>query len=493
MDIHLLKNKNKRMALKFSKLGILYFVIVVLVTLILKPTVVMADAASINVDPLSINFGSVEVGSTSATANVTVSNQGDAPLTIGSLSIDDSQFAITSGNISGQTLVAGASANITLRFSPGAAGEQTGTLTIPSDDPDENPVTVALSGGGTVSGEGGGSGGGGGGVSAGVVDLSDVIEPNGELLREKRVFSINEEAYLVIPAGTFCTLYGRAVSFIGILPLDNTDAPPLVPEYSPAAARIFKFVPDGTQFDPPIYLTFNYQQDLVPAGVDETALYIAYWDTQTSQWVRLKTNIDAANNTAEADITHFSMYTLMADTNPAAFTVSNLSISTSGVDFSKDVTISAMVTNTGDLSGTYKVSLKINNVQVDAKDVTLAGKASQTVTFTTSRNTAGTYTVDVNGQAGSFTVNTAPTPTPTPSQSQSIPAPTAIPTPSPSPALTSTPALTPKSTPAAPQASEQQVPQTHRWGRIIFIFSCALAIAAIFSPLILRKQRSRNS
>ena len=61
----------------------------------------------------------------------------------------------------------------------------------------------------------------------------------------------------------------------------------------------------------------------------------------------------------------------------------------------EDVTISVLVINTGDLTGTYEVTLKIDNVTVASKDVTLAGGASQTVTFTTAKDAAGVYTIDV--------------------------------------------------------------------------------------------------
>ena len=49
--------------------------------------------------------------------------------------------------------------------------------------------------------------------------------------------------------------------------------------------------------------------------------------------------------------------------------------------------------------------LKINNVVVDSKDVTLTGGHSTVVTFTTSSKLEGNYNVDVAGLNGSFTVS----------------------------------------------------------------------------------------
>ncbi len=93
-----------------------------------------------------------------------------------------------------------------------------------------------------------------------------------------------------------------------------------------------------------------------------------------------------------------------APSAPAAFTVSALSISPIEVDTGDTVTISILVTNTGDLTGSYEVTLKIDNKVVATKGVTLAGGASQKVIFTTSKDIDGTYVLNVNGLRGTFTV-----------------------------------------------------------------------------------------
>ncbi|MFC2057089.1 CARDB domain-containing protein [Chloroflexota bacterium] len=93
---------------------------------------------------------------------------------------------------------------------------------------------------------------------------------------------------------------------------------------------------------------------------------------------------------------------------PAAFTTSGLSISPSDVSVGERVTISSLITNTAELSGSYTASLKINNVVVDTKDVTLEGGVSQTVTFTVTQDVAGTYAVIVGTQSGTFNVTAPP-------------------------------------------------------------------------------------
>ena len=90
---------------------------------------------------------------------------------------------------------------------------------------------------------------------------------------------------------------------------------------------------------------------------------------------------------------------------PAAFTTSTLDISPAEVNTGEDITISALVTNTGDLTGTYEVTLEIDEIAVATKSVTLAGGASEKVTFTMSEDVAATYTVNLNGLLGTFVVN----------------------------------------------------------------------------------------
>jgi len=107
-------------------------------------------------------------------------------------------------------------------------------------------------------------------------------------------------------------------------------------------------------------------------------------------------------------VTHFTVFAVIADSSPAVFAVSDLSVSPSRVGIGQQVTISVIVTNTGGLEGTYTVTLEIDGATADARQVTVAGGASEKVTFIDSERTEGTYAVSVDGESGSFTVTTAP-------------------------------------------------------------------------------------
>ena len=88
----------------------------------------------------------------------------------------------------------------------------------------------------------------------------------------------------------------------------------------------------------------------------------------------------------------------------AAFSVSDLSIKPAQVKPGEAVTISLLVSNTGDESGEYIVSLKINGVEEAEKSVTIAAGGSEIITFSVTKGETGNYSVSVNVLSGSFTV-----------------------------------------------------------------------------------------
>ena len=102
----------------------------------------------IDVTPLTLDFGDVEIGQTSD-LQVTISNSGIADLNVSSLTVDNSLFSIESPSAPIVISPAG-SADVTIQFAPDVESSETGTLSINSDDSDEAIVTVALSGNGTT-------------------------------------------------------------------------------------------------------------------------------------------------------------------------------------------------------------------------------------------------------------------------------------------------------------------------------------------------------
>ena len=91
----------------------------------------------------------------------------------------------------------------------------------------------------------------------------------------------------------------------------------------------------------------------------------------------------------------------------ATFEVSNLVINPDEAATGQEVTITATVTNTSEVDGTYTATLKVGGATVDTEQVTLTAEASDTVTFILTEDTAGSYSINVGGESGTLTVTEA--------------------------------------------------------------------------------------
>jgi hypothetical protein len=101
------------------------------------------------VAPTTIDFGSILVGSSSTPQTVTVTNDGKADLRIDSVALDGTnydQFLIQNNINPGQIIHSGSSSTLQVEFVPTSDGAKTASLTIQSNDPCKNPVSVTLNG-----------------------------------------------------------------------------------------------------------------------------------------------------------------------------------------------------------------------------------------------------------------------------------------------------------------------------------------------------------
>ncbi|RDH83613.1 MAG: hypothetical protein DIZ78_13980 [endosymbiont of Escarpia spicata] len=118
------------------------------------PDITVTDSAA-PVDDLAIAFGNVTQATTSD-ETVTITNDGNADLTIGNIGALDvlvAPFSILNDTCSGQTVTPAANCTLTVRFEPTVIGIFNDSFDIPSDDPDEGSVTVNLSATGVVAGD----------------------------------------------------------------------------------------------------------------------------------------------------------------------------------------------------------------------------------------------------------------------------------------------------------------------------------------------------
>lgn len=107
---------------------------------------VATPLAQLTVSPSALDAGSATVGS-KTNSSVTLSNTGTADLTIAVITVAGSPFGI-SGIATPAIISAGQSVVMGVTFAPTAAGTDTGSISIVSNDP-ASPATIALSGTGT--------------------------------------------------------------------------------------------------------------------------------------------------------------------------------------------------------------------------------------------------------------------------------------------------------------------------------------------------------
>ncbi|HEV2177941.1 MAG TPA: FG-GAP-like repeat-containing protein [Terriglobia bacterium] len=104
-------------------------------------------APAVTLAPTSLTFPAQNTGTTSAAETITLTNSGNATLTLTSV-VASAQFAET--NTCGGSVAAGASCTVSVTFTPTATGTQTGTVTL-TDNAPGSPQVENLSGVGSGS------------------------------------------------------------------------------------------------------------------------------------------------------------------------------------------------------------------------------------------------------------------------------------------------------------------------------------------------------
>ena len=412
-----------------------------------------AALPDIEVDPTGIDFGEVQVGSSSAPLPVTVTNTGNADLEIGAVTFTNSAFSIYDGDVTGMTLLPGASQIMNLVFTPSSAGAETGTMQISSNDSDENPTTVSLSGNGiyiitptptttttpnevptqtqgdleSTTSE----------TFTFTVDFLGEIttEPassDGRPINDVDAYSPDGAHLLEIGAGTRAADSGN--NSITTITIREATAPQL-PENTALVGSALEFQPNGTSFDHPLTLTLGYNVEDLPENV--LSVGTAFYEPG-SGWKYLEST--SSNSVAEAGkltstVSHFTVFAVLAQvpsethiTNqpdapvpvpdmflPASFVLSNLSIATSesktwqGFTYvtrtGEDAHITVDVTNNGEQGGTYQAVLMLNGEPVDSTQFDIGAGETKSISFDVNGNEPGAYTVQIGDQYGEFTSN----------------------------------------------------------------------------------------
>jgi len=208
-----------------------------------------------------------------------------------------------------------------------------------------------------------------------------------------------EDTVLVIALSRQMTALDKDGNELESITISKEDTPLQPPEGRYFVGTVYNMAPDGAVFAPPLSLSMAYDEADLPQGMVENELYLAYCDDK-GQWVDLTSEVDTEANRVSAEVNHFTLFAIMA--RPASFTLSEFSVMPHIVQVGEPVTAGITVTNMGGCEGSYTLVLKVNDVIEDSKEITLAIGESQEVSFEVIRESAGDYSVDINGRTASF-------------------------------------------------------------------------------------------
>jgi hypothetical protein len=135
------------------------------------------------------------------------------------------------------------------------------------------------------------------------------LDSSGRLTEDVYYTSSNGEITVYIPAGTLVK-DGQGNPLAEFTILESDSAPP-PPSGKNILGLAFSFLPDDTTFDPPITVYFSYEEDQIPAGVQEEDLVVAYYDTGTGTWIEYPSIVNASDNLVEATMSHCCYVAIM--------------------------------------------------------------------------------------------------------------------------------------------------------------------------------------
>jgi hypothetical protein len=219
---------------------------------------------------------------------------------------------------------------------------------------------------------------------------------------------------------------GEPLTFIQ---LDVAEIP--APEQSGIIGLPYEVEPSGATFDPPITITWHYDETELPPEVAEEELIITYL-SDGGEWIEIPSDIDYEEDEITAEISHLTIFALRALTSSplgeTTFTTGSLNVSPAEVSAGESIEISVLLTNTAAEENICPLTLSIDGVLAETKSIAVAGNTSETITFTVITGEVGVHSIDLNGLFGSFTVSEGTSP-PAPPPTLGEPSPTSPDTP----------------------------------------------------------------
>jgi len=136
---------------------------------------------------------------------------------------------------------------------------------------------------------------------AGVTTISDIVDEEGLFTEPLTAESEDGKVELAIDEGT--TAKTKQALPLGEISIIEMTEPPAPPADTDVIGLTYDLGPDNATFNPPITITFTYDEADIPEGVDEEDLVIAFWDKETDGWVVLEgVTVDPIANTISAPV-----------------------------------------------------------------------------------------------------------------------------------------------------------------------------------------------
>jgi len=239
-------------------------------------------------------------------------NSGTSPLTLSNVIVGDINAQPLSVTlVSGQVVI-----TATTTTTPTTTTTTPITTTAPTTTTTTTPITTTAPTTTTTTtstvGSGGGSGGGeGGGLTGpatlgGVTNITSAVNSQGVLNQDVNAYSDDNDVLLHVAAGT--TALSSSGAPLSQISLIHITTPPAFLTGAGMIGLAYDFTPGGTTFSPAAIVRFSYDPTLMPAGVMDTSLQIAYYDDTQNVWISLPSTVDATDHFISAEIAHFTTY-----------------------------------------------------------------------------------------------------------------------------------------------------------------------------------------
>jgi hypothetical protein len=236
------------------------------------------------------------------------------------------------------------------------------------------------------------------------------VNSSGELLYSCLATDPDNKHTLELDQGTKVTSAdGKVIRRIEMSFCEEPPSPPSGMEMIGPAYELTGYTGDSAPcsiiLDKPAELTLSYDPDWLP---ENTSTMLITWYEPGNGWTELE---PASSEVAQANeitalISHTSVFAILAKIVPvsAEFELSELVINPARAEAGEPVTIAVTVQNTGQLEGSYTLTLEIDGEVEQSQAITLAAGESRQVSFTVIKDEPGTYTITLDSLTGEFTV-----------------------------------------------------------------------------------------